>query len=565
MHRHTHSSCKTLAIPRRWPQATLLTLALGLAATAAAQQTGTPNDGVSAPEARVQVARIQVDGVGEHPGSGIDPLHIQAVADQALRQISPALPASLEFAQIEQITSRITQAYRDAGFLVSVAYIPPQQIDENQTLTLAVMEGRVGRVLVQGSHRYRDDQLSASSRGLVGRPLRKAELERAVLHARELPGVSVSSLLRPGEHPGETDIVLLAEDSARPYQMRFGASNHGSRTIGRYRAEASISTFNALGAGDTLSADVAYGVDPADSWQAAATLKLPSRRRPGFAGVFGVSRSEIELNTGAFAALDIHGPTTAGHAGAEWTLHQQPGLQTSASARWIHQESRLDGLGIELSRHKFDVLEAAINLRHIDVRHHGINMLQASVRKSINDESPAFNWLYAAHDPHYWVGRLALARLQALPGNQQLLLRGNAQFSSSALTPMEQFSLGGPNSVRAFPLSSGLGDRGVLATLEYQVQAPGFADRPSPFAGRRWGELLTLGVFYDWGRASPAADNRQRGVLPTTLEGAGLSLGMQLPWQEGLRLELSAATPTGRARTPDHDDAQVWARVGMTF
>lgn len=544
-------------------RATLLAVALaGLAATLSVPaQAADPSPAV----ATVQVARVQVEGVGEHPDSGISPAGIEALANQALRALGPDQPLALSFAQIEQITARITQAYRDTGFLVSVAYIPPQQIGDSQTLTLKVMEGRVGRVLVQGSQRYREDQLTASSLGLIGRPLRRNELDRALLYARDLPGVSVTSVLQPGQNAGETDIVLLVTDNARPYEITAGLSNHGTDSTGKYRAELGISAFNALGAGDVLAANVGYGLDPADSWQAALSLSVPFDDVPGLSGVAGVSRSEMEVNTGPFASMQLKGPTTLFYAGGDWKFIQRADLRVQASARWIHEDSKLEGLGFLLSRHTFDVVDAGLSLRHTDHRWRGMNLAQVSLRKSVNDESSPMNWLYTSHAPYFWVARASVARLQALPHDQRLLLRGSAQFTDDALTPMEQFSVGGPTSVRAYPLSTALGDRGVQASFEYQVSAPGFANKPSPFNGRRWGDLLDVNLFYDWGRTSPAPDNRHLGVLPVTLEGTGLGLGLRLPWQPELRLDVSAAKPTGNHRGSDGRSTQYWARISTTF
>lgn len=545
-------------------RAGLLVLALAAALGQVAWAADT-SPSTAAARATVLIAQVTVEGVGDHPASGISRAAVEAVANQALREISPTLPAALDFEQIQQISARITQTYREAGFLVSVAYVPPQQIGERQTLTLSVLEGRVGRVLVQGSQRYRDDQLTASSLGLIGRPLRRAELDRALLYARDLPGVSVTSVLQSGQNEGETDIILVARDSDRPYEITAGLSNHGTDSTGKYRAELGVSAFNALGAGDVLAATVGYGLDPADSWQAALSLSVPSAQVDGLSAIAGVSRSEMELNSGPFAAIGIKGPTTLFYAGSDWTFIQRLDLQVQASARWIHEESRLEGLGIELSRHTFDVIDAGVTLRHTDRRWRGMNLAQLSVRKSINDESSPFNWLYAAHDSYFWVSRVSLARLQALPGNQRLLLRGSAQFTDDALTPLEQFSVGGPTSVRAYPLSTALGDRGVQATFEYQLSAPGFADRPSPFNGRRWGDLLEVNLFYDWGRTSPAPDNRRIGFQPTTLEGAGLAIGLRLPWKPELRLDVSGAKPTGSYRTADSRSTQYWARISTTF
>ncbi|WP_296249980.1 ShlB/FhaC/HecB family hemolysin secretion/activation protein [uncultured Stenotrophomonas sp.] len=541
-----------------------------LLATALAVAFGHPGsaqaaDPAAAAAATVQVARVSVEGVGEHPANGISTASVEAVANQALREINPTLPAALSFPQIEQITARITQTYRDAGFLVSVAYIPPQQIGDSQILTLKVIEGRVGRVLVQGSQRYRDDQLNASSLGLIGRPLRQAELERALLYARDLPGVSVTSVLQPGQNEGETDILLVAEDSAHPYEITAGVNNYGTDSTGKYRAEVAVSAFNALGAGDVLAASIGYGLDPADSWQAALSLSVPSARIDGLSAIAGISRSEMEVNTGPFAAMRLTGPTTLFYAGSDWKFIQRTDLQVQASARLIHEESELEGLGMLLSRHSFDVIDAGISLRHTDRRWRGMNLAQVSLRKSVNDESSPYNWLYSSHAPYFWVARMSLARLQALPGNQRLLLRGNAQFTKDALTPLEQFSVGGPTSVRAYPLSTALGDRGVQASFEYQVSAPGFADTASPFDGRRWGDLVDVNLFYDWGRTSPAADNRRIGVLPITLEGAGVGIGLRLPWKPELRLDLSAAKPTGSYSGSDQRSTQYWARISSTF
>ncbi len=563
MHCHGRTTCPRSARPLRRPVALLaaaLALALnGISATVRAADPGTTST------ATVQVTRISVEGVGEHPANGLSRASVEAVANQALREISPSLPAALSFAQIEQITARITQTYRDAGFLVSVAYIPPQQIGDSQLLTLKVIEGRVGRVLVQGSQRYRDDQLTASSLALIGRPLRQAELERALLYARDLPGVSVTSVLQPGQNEGETDIVLVAKDSAHPYEISAGLSNHGSDSTGKYRAEVGISAFNALGAGDVLAASLGYGLDPADSWQAALSLSIPSSTVDGLSAIAGISRSEMEINSGPFAAMRLTGPTTLFYAGSDWKFIQRNDLQVQASARWNHEESELEGLGMLLSRHSFDVLDAGVSLRHTDRRWRGMNLAQVSLRKSINDESSPFNWLYTSHAPYFWVARTSVARLQALPGNQRLLLRGSAQFTEDALTPLEQFSVGGPTSVRAYPLSNALGDRGVQATFEYQVSAPGFADRPSPFDGRRWGDLVDINLFYDWGRTSPAPDNRRLGVLPITLEGVGLGVGLRLPWKPELRLDMSAAKPTGSYSGSDQRSTQYWARISSTF
>lgn len=542
-------------------------LCLAMPFAAVAQSPDADRGAVPDDAARVTIAAVRVTGVADHPEAGITAASIQRVADAALREQAgeAAAPAALTFAQLEQIAARITQAYRLAGFVVATAILPPQQIGPDQVLTVQVVEGRIGQIRVQGSGRYHASALAAPMQGLAGQPLQSRTLQQALLYARELPGVSVSSVLTPGENPGETDVVIVAEDSARPYAVRLGASNHGTETTGRYRLETGLTLYSPLGVGDLLSANYAYALDPNDSWIGALSYSLPFAGTPGMSGILGFTRSEIELGSGPFASLDISGPTTLGYAGVDWKFINRADLQMQASGRYIHETSRLDGLGFRLSEHTFDVVEAGLAVRQDLPRSRGINFAQLSVRKAFNDESAPENLIYSAHDSHFWIGRLSLSRLQGITPSQRVLVRGNSQFTDDALPPLEQFSIGGPTSVRAVPLSAALGDRGVQATFEYQIDAPGFAARPSPFQGRTWSEVLTFHAFYDWGRVSPVEQNRRIGVLPITYEGAGLGLELRLPYQQGLQFNLSAATPTGRTPSPDGDDIQIWAGLGFNF
>src|SRR5690606_28065264 len=135
--------------------------------------------------------------------------------------------------------------------------------------------------------------------------------------------------------------------------------------------------------------------------------------------------------------------------------------------------------------------------------------------------------------------------MQFLTPSQRLFARFYGQYTGDVLVPMEQIALGGPDSVRSLPVSDALGDRGYQATLEYQVDAPGFADMPSPFDGRRWGDLLRLQLFTDHGRAWSAA-----GGASHRYTGAGAGLRLHLPHLHDPELQFAAAVPVGGAAIP---------------
>lgn len=534
----------------------------------AAQTADTGSLATAAPAAdgtRVAVSGVRILDLKERPEIGITADGIQRVADAALReQAKGVLPASLGFVQIKAIADSVTQAYRRAGLLVATAVVPPQDIAAGGMLTIRIVEGKVGQIKVQGSRRYGERVLAATLQPLVGQPLERRSLERATLYARDLPGVTISPVLTAGANPGETDIILVAKDNPRPFAVRLGASNYGTDTAGRYRFEAGVTIYSPLGIGDLLAASFAYAVEPSNSWVGSASYSLPLDRGSGLSATIGFQRSQLQLRTGPFAPLDIHGPTTQAYTGIDWKFINRRTLKVQASGRYVHETSRLDGLGMRLSSYRFDVLDASVAIRADQTKSHAVNFAQIGVRRAIHDGSSSSNVIYSPHESAFWAGRWSLSRIQGITPTQRLIVRGNGQVTDDALPPLEQFSVGGPTSVRSATLSAALGDRGVQATVEYQVDAPGFASAASPFAGRTWGDLLTVQAFYDWGRVSPVARNRRLGALPATFQGAGLGLEFRLPYQQGIQLNLSAALPT-RSHSTSGDAAQIWAGLGFTF
>src|SRR3546814_10457502 len=76
-------------------------------------------------------------------------------------------------------------------------------------------------------------------------------------------------------------------------------------------------------------------------------------RSPGLSAVIGASRSELEVNTGHFAALDVKGPTSLYYGGLDWKFINKENLQANSTLHFIKEESRLDSMGLNLSDEKF--------------------------------------------------------------------------------------------------------------------------------------------------------------------------------------------------------------------
>ncbi|MFW3175609.1 ShlB/FhaC/HecB family hemolysin secretion/activation protein [Xanthomonas phaseoli] len=513
--------------------------------------------------ATLPVRGFRVRDVGNYPEAGIDPARVQAVADAAFAALAQGQPVvALRFDQLQAVADTVTRAYREAGFIVSTAYLPAQTPGPDQLIEIRVLEGRIGQVTVQGAARYRGNTLSAPLRQLQGRPLRKQDVDTALLYARDLPGVSLSSVLQPGQNAGETDVVLVASEAARPYVISLGGNNYGTELTGRYRAQAGITWNSPLGLGDVFAANYAYSLSPRQSQIGALSYGLPIGSVSGLSAVIGASRSELEVRNGVFARLGLKGPTSIVYTGADWKFINTETLQLQGSARYLREQSKLSALGMQLSDQQFDVAELGLSLRRTDLRWRGVDLLQGSVRQSLRDRSAPVDQISPGRDSYFTIARLAYTRLQYLTRTQRLYFKFNGQYSDDTLTPMEQFAVGGPDSVRAYPVSDALGDRGYYTALEYHIDAPGFADAASPFNGRPWRELLELDVFADHARVF-AANGR---LAPASFDAAGVGLTFRLPQYANFEWRISAALPTGaRAASDGRDDARLYTRFGFTF
>nr|WP_243649160.1 ShlB/FhaC/HecB family hemolysin secretion/activation protein [Luteibacter rhizovicinus] len=509
---------------------------------------------------------FRVQGVGEHADAGITPAAMQTLADAQFHKLAgEGAAAELSFAQLQGAADAITTTYRQAGFIVATAYLPAQNVGADQIIEIRVLEGQIGKVTVKGTKRYRPEVVAAPAEHLRGRTLRKSDVDTALLYARDLPGIAVSSVLQPGENDGETDLVMVARETPRPYAISVGGNNYGTSLTGRYRAQVGASWYSPLGLGDVLSGTYAYALDPRQSHLGSVSYSVPTVVVPGLSGVIGGSQSSLQVNNGELAALKVEGPSSLYYAGADWKFVNRENLQMQGTLHAIREESRLSSMGMRLSNERFDVAELGFALNRTDVRFHGIDLLQVSLRQSISDDSAEPDLVSPRHARSFLVEKLTYTRLQFLTPTQRLYFKFNGQYTRAALTPLEQFSLGGPDSVRAYPVAQYLSDRGYYASLEYHVDAPGFASMASPF-GRPWREVLELEAFIDVARGFAAGANRIDATTKVpTMRGIGAGFIFRLPGFHQFELHLDASRPWGPDRASGARGTRVYARLGLTF
>src|SRR5262249_30235600 len=143
---------------------------------------------------------------------------------------------NLTFAQLMEATERLTQYYRDRGFLLAQAYLPAQRI-QNGIVEIMILEGRIGDIYTNrhGHVRLRNSVV----RGILDhikaqRVATEATIERGLLLLSDLPGMSVSSTLQPGKTVGTSDLTVDYAEGPL-VGVALAADDYGSIYTGEYR------------------------------------------------------------------------------------------------------------------------------------------------------------------------------------------------------------------------------------------------------------------------------------------------------------------------------------------
>lgn len=167
---------------------------------------------------------------------------------------------------------------------------------------------------------------------------------------------------------------------------------------------------------------------------------------------------------------------------------------------------------------------------------------------------------------HFSKFRYSLSREQTVTEEISLFGAVSGQLASRNLAPSEQFFLGGPGGVRAYPADEGAGSEGLIANLELRWTLP---------ESLTCSETITLVGFYDWGRAGVNVDNEYPGrPAPNSyaLQGGGVSV----VWASSLGIEFTVMwahrvgeNPNPNARGADQDNSLVrnrlWLVTGLSF
>jgi hemolysin activation/secretion protein len=191
------------------------------------------------------------------------------LSEGALQAIAaPYVGRAISLAEANELARKVTAAYRDAGYILSRAVVPAQNVTDG-TLHIRIVEGRIDQTSIQGNAGGAKPFLEAYGKRITAdQPLTADVLERELLLANDLQGTNVRSVLTASQTvPGAADLTLVVDP--KPMEGFIGVDNHGSRYLGPYEVQGAVFFNDAFGLGGRVGLngvvtpnsgpDLAYG------------------------------------------------------------------------------------------------------------------------------------------------------------------------------------------------------------------------------------------------------------------------------------------------------------------
>ena len=522
---------------------------------------------------RIMVKAFRLRGAVDRPKHHLRVADAQAILEKA-RAAQPAQGFSIN--QLQEVAKKVAAYYDEHGYILAQAFIPAQKVADG-VVAVQVLEGRLAKVKVEGNKKYPASTLIRPFKPLVGAPVDKDSIESALLTLTNYPGLTAFGVLGAGSEVGTTDLTLRVQSEER-FRLETVIDNYGTQFAGEYRAQLTLTVNDPLHMADRLKLTGLYaaGVSSGTSHGAygGADYEIP---------VFSPNDSlhlvhlTNQYNVGAAAAevtaAKSDGKTRVDEIGYRHDFDRTRLGSASIGVAFNVKSATFDSPPSVVYDDKLTTARIDAQWERVDTRFRGVDTILLSYTHGFNGLLGALGAYDAADAATSHSSRLGasgefnkfnlqMQRLQRLTQYTSLVLRVDSQYTRDPLVSLEQFSMGGPDSVRAYSVSEALAEKGGVASLEFVMGAPGFASHPGP-GSHTWGDILQFSLFVDYadGQLNPPLVSSQNSTV--ALSGAGGAVQFSLPGRLFARVDVSTHL-TDRVPTNGHSP-QCYFRLGTSF
>ncbi len=477
----------------------------------------------------------------ETPDRHAGPLEVQRlvwlIRDQRAKR-------GITLGMIETIADKITNFYRERGFILAKAYIPKQEVRKG-VVTLTLLLGILGETDVKNNALYNADVIRSVFDDTLTLPVTNSVIDEKLYLINDFPGLYVTGFFEPGAQVGDTKLNINVV-SERRFDFNVRLDNHGTNETGKNRLYAEALINNTLGLSDLLHLGVLRTASPSNStfWQVKYGANIFS---PRFRVTLGSSRNEFVLGAGnseAITSLNLKGETNQTDATITYKLERSRASTQSIDlvSQRIESTLRVGALDESGDIGLDDEIENTSLIYHYDFLqeksrrlHQGFLKYTSGkfIKGAADNQKENFNILLADYV------FLTFWKIPFFGSETRVIARSSLQYSGQALSSISQFALAGPTRSRGFPVNKFFADDGVHIGVDWIFKAPDFLD--IQIGNSNLKNMVQPFLFADFAYGKTYSLDLTKGDSTATL--ANIGFGFKFSYGGNLNSNLQFAFP----------------------
>ncbi len=367
---------------------------------------------------------------------------------------------------LQTIAEQVRSKYHTKGYLTTSVYFPEQEI-AGGAVEIAVLEGKLGEVTVEGNKWFSDSFIRKYIHTKKNELLNIKKLQKDILRLNKFSDLEVKTVISPGKQPETSDIALKVKDKFL-WHLGMSEDNRGTRLTDKYRTGFYLRGSNVSGLGDSIFANTLFN---ARTFGQVLSYAVPI----GTYGVkLGVDLSYFQMRLGKeFMDAKIRGVTrtVTPHLNFELLLKEDTEVYLDLGIDMQDIRKKVDHERV--SDDQLRVPYFSFSVSHTDGFLGGGQtlftprfsfgtggFLGASSRCHPSASRDGTGGYFFKYDQY-------VRRSQRMPFESYLLLNSQFQAASHTLTSSEQLQLGGMTSVRGYPEGDYLADVGATLNVDW--------------------------------------------------------------------------------------------------
>jgi len=473
----------------------------------------------------------------EHVGPEEVQRLVWLVRDQLLKR-------GITLGMIEIVADEITRYYRERGFILAKAYIPKQKVRDG-IVTLTLLLGVLGETKVNESTLYDDEILNSVFDDLLTQPVTNRAISEKLYLINDLPGINVQGFFEAGSQVGDT-LLNINVKSEETFNYNVRIDNHGAKETGEGRLYGDFLWNNPTGTADQLHLGVLYSFNPESTVYGQIRYNT-NFFSPRLKMSLGYANNAFVLGEGsseAIQALGLEGETNI----ADFTVSYKykRGLDENYSFDLVHEQieslikfTALDDNGGGILDDKVRNTSLVFNYDFIN---DGSRLLhQGNVRFTQGDfvfgadDAGVQDEQYSILSAEYSL--LSFWKIPFTDIETRSVLRSSIQLTDSALSSINQFSLGGPARARSFQTKEFSADQAIYVGFDWFFNLPDFLD--TEISDTSLNKVLSPFIFVD------AAYGEAKSLIPVGDDGMEIDSTTSTLINAGVGLQFSLNAMSG--------------------